>query len=527
MVRSEKIQLLFCLVWLLLFLNCFYWGSQKEGYYIDELWSYGLANSYYAPFLQDQDDYMDHWHGSGFYMNYLTVDSGDAFSYVSVYDNQVHDVHPPLYYMLLHTACSLFKGKFSKWFGLSINLLFFGGVIWLLYRISGLMLGKDSYARLIPPVLYGISGGAIATVVYIRMYMMLIFWGLLFIYLTFLLMEEKKEKTRLFVGLAITSTAGFLTQYYFLIFAFFISVGYLLFRIFHGQWKKVLSFACSVIAGIGTGVLLFPASLSHIFSGEKGQESIGNVFRGGRIFLERFKQYIEITAKGFFFTKKGFGWIGVGILLLGITTFLIGLYEKRLKGENPADYDAKFWILMGTLSGYFILIVQISTDIVDRYQFLVYPVGVLLAVTVTSCFFKQIKKEMGIWGLAIAYLLFCIWYYDGKNINYIYPEYEAVRQRLETEYKDAPGIYVTAGDHLVINNSLFLAQQEMTYPIKEEDLEKLPEICKGKQKDQMILYVDIYFDEYQTAENVAELLGYSSCTLLYDNTFSQIFCLSR
>lgn len=124
MCKKVYRRVIFCFVWLLLFLNCFYWGSQKEGYYIDELWSYGLANSCYAPFLQDQDDYMDHWHGSGFYMNYLTVDSGDAFSYVSVYDNQVHDVHPPLYYMLLHTVCSLFKGNFSKWFGLSINLLF-------------------------------------------------------------------------------------------------------------------------------------------------------------------------------------------------------------------------------------------------------------------------------------------------------------------------------------------------------------------------------------------------------------------
>ncbi len=47
------------------------------------------------------------------------------------------------------------------------------------------------------------------------------------------------------------------------------------------------------------------------------------------------------------------------------------------------------------------------------------------------------------------------------------------------------------------------------------------------EADRLILYVDIYFEEEQIAEEVAGLLGYSSFSLLYDNTFSQIFVLSR
>ena len=198
-----------------------------------------------------------------------------------------------------------------------------------------------------------------------------------------------------------------------------------------------------------------------------------------------------------------------------------------MKGKGQADYDARFWILLAALSGYFIVVTQVSTDLVDRYQFLVYPVGVLLVTIVLFCSLKQIKKEKGIWVIVFASLLFGIWHYDGNSINYIYPGYEAVRQKLGAEYRDVPGIYVTAGDHLVINNSLFLAQQEMTYPIRVEDLGKLPEICREKLKEQLILYVDIYFDEYQVAEETAKLLDYSTCSLLYDNTFSKIFCLSR
>lgn len=525
---KNKIHFTFCIIWTVLLLNILYWGGRKEGYYIDELWSYGLANSYYEPFLQEQEGYMDQWHEPEFYLNYLTVNSGEAFSYASVYDNQVNDVHPPLYYMLLHTVCSLFKGGFTKWYGLMVNSLFFGGTVWLLYMISGLMLGRDNYARLIPPVIYGISGGGIAAALYIRMYMMLIFWGLLYIYLTFLLMEkENKRKVGALVWLMVTSVAGSLTQYYFLVFAFFISCGYVFYKGAMRCWRDLTAYVAVVISGIGGGVLIFPASLDHIFKGYKGQESMENVFRESRALWEQLVQYGEVVLEGFFFHRLGLGWAVLGTLLLGTITVLAGLWQKRQEGRGCAVFEARFWILTVVLLGYFLMISQISTDISDRYQFMVYPVMVLVAVTVFFCLGRQIRVEKGIWVLAAGYICFCIWHYKVENIHYIYPGYEAAMYAITTEYQNVPGIYVTKGDHLVINNSLFLAQQTMTYPIKAEDLEKLPEICKGKEKDQMILYVDIYYDEYQIAEEVAELLGYSSYELLYDNTFSQIFCLSR
>ena len=67
----------------------------------------------------------------------------------------------------------------------------------------------------------------------------------------------------------------------------------------------------------------------------------------------------------------------------------------------------------------------------------------------------------------------------------------------------------------------------MTYPLCAEQMDELPEICKEIDAEQLILYVDIYYDEHQTAERIAELLEYHSYVLLYDNTFTQIFLLSR
>ena len=48
----------------------------------------------------------------------------NRFNYISVYYNQVLDVHPPLFYMLVHTVSSIFNDTFSKYIIFSINLVF-------------------------------------------------------------------------------------------------------------------------------------------------------------------------------------------------------------------------------------------------------------------------------------------------------------------------------------------------------------------------------------------------------------------
>ena len=88
-----------------------------------------------------------------------------------------------------------------------------------------------------------------------------------------------------------------------------------------------------------------------------------------------------------------------------------------------------------------------------------------------------------------------------------------------------PGIYVTKGDHLVINNLFFLGEQQNTYSIDKENIEVLPTLLENKKMDKLVLYVDIYYDESETARTVAQMMAYDEVTLLYDNTFTQIYVL--
>ena len=78
------------------------------------------------------------------YYDEFIVMPGEGFRYGLVKQIQSWDVHPPVYYWVLHTVSSLFQGTFSKWTGLGINLAFHGLSLWLLWYLTVLM-GASAY----------------------------------------------------------------------------------------------------------------------------------------------------------------------------------------------------------------------------------------------------------------------------------------------------------------------------------------------------------------------------------------------
>lgn len=117
---------------------CLFFSGRKEGLFIDEVYTYGLSNSYYAPFVDDlkDDDMIDKVITRQELLDYLTVDDSDKFSAGSVYYNQSQDVHPPLYYWLFNFASSLNCGNFSLWTGLVLDLVIYLLTLAALYLLA-------------------------------------------------------------------------------------------------------------------------------------------------------------------------------------------------------------------------------------------------------------------------------------------------------------------------------------------------------------------------------------------------------
>ena len=114
------------------------WSLRKEGWFLDEVYSYGLSNSTEGPFLTDL--HTDWENGTVFdrdeLMQYVMVAENERFDYATVYYNQTQDVHPPLYYFFLHTVCSLFPGSFTKWTGIGLNFVFLGCTLAAMYALA-------------------------------------------------------------------------------------------------------------------------------------------------------------------------------------------------------------------------------------------------------------------------------------------------------------------------------------------------------------------------------------------------------
>ncbi len=146
----------------------------------------------------------------------------------------------------------------------------------------------------------------------------------------------------------------------------------------------------------------------------------------------------------------------------------------------------------------------------------------LCAVIVADslCVIRPVKYAFG--ALAAVFLFRTICLYNQGAVSFLYKGYETA---LEEVGEIAEGVYVTAGDHLVINDCLLLMQQEEIYVTEESGVGSLAKELEGKEIDRVTVYVNLYFDQQKVAEQAADSLGMESVELLYDNTYTKIYLL--
>lgn len=242
----------------------------KQDFHSDELWSFGLSNSYYEPFVFQSADHetlinYKEWFSSKVMRDYLTVDEEHRFSYDSVIYNQVHDYHPPLYYLILHTVCSFFPGEFSPWFGFSLNIVFYIVTILFLYKLT-LEICKSEITSLIGCAFYSFSVGAVNTFVYIRMYCMETMISVILLYLHAKLYKTKPSRNIMILLFTVT-LLGCLTHHFFIPYAGSISACFCIWYIIKKRYKDLFVYSGVMLAAVAVSVLLFPATIDHLFSG--------------------------------------------------------------------------------------------------------------------------------------------------------------------------------------------------------------------------------------------------------------------
>ena len=181
---------LLTILMLLQLLMCIYFGIQKQGFHQDEYYSFFSSNRSLGLYEPDRE-----WQTARTIRNEFVVLPGEGFRYGLVAQVQSWDVHPPLFYDLLHTMCSIFTGEFSKWLGIAVNMIAFVLCFWILRALLA-RLGAGPPMQLLICSIWGFHPMTISCVMFIRMYMWLTVFVFLCAFLHVRMLQEARQMER-------------------------------------------------------------------------------------------------------------------------------------------------------------------------------------------------------------------------------------------------------------------------------------------------------------------------------------------
>lgn len=483
-------------------LNLIYWGNLKSGYQIDEIFSYTASNFQESECLivAQEENFAENWHDKQYLQAAFTVQASDRFSYGNVYYKQSLDVHPPLFYFGVHTMSSLFPEQFSKWFGIIPNIIYFAITIVVLYMLGNRMkFFGGRCGGLLLALAYGFSVPAINSVVFIRMYALMTMWAVLACYFHLRIYEEY-EKLRWIIAAAIVLFLGLLTQYYFIIFQFFISAFCFINYCCNKKWKSAIIYAISMCSGIGFAVLYYPSMLKHIFSGYRGTQAFENLSSGG----SNIKSFLDS------FNEMMFHSWGVLFILLILLGLIIAVKKKKLvfDCENRSTL-----LVIGTMifcvCGYILIVGKIAPYADMRYVILCVPMIVTVFVWALSYAVGMCVRNTNVCKICIgtvALLLALAAYKDGQVDN-LYMEDSVLEENVS---KDVVVIYEVP-ERWRLNSQILLDLQSFSrvYFLPEEKIETLGEVLKACSEECMIV---VRNDERET-EVIDKVNAIGECTV--------------
>lgn len=447
----------------------FYFINQKQGFHEDEIFSYGSSNYKYdnvyrwfgyAEANQDilykqvltgslsnrinnlikyktnieyfnKDEILSKeiptWKYKEDALEYLAIQKGDVFNYFSVYQNQARDVHPPFFYYLVHLTSTLFYNNFTKYIIFSLNLIFFIGVLLIIKKIVEALNLKE---LVIPSmILYGASIGCISTVMFQRMYMMVTFFSILYLYFIIkFIKDDFKVKDKFWFILTII--LGFLTQYYFCIYIVLIFIILSIYLLLNKKYKKWFDFLKLHVISALIGIVIYPFCIEDIFFSYRG---IGSSEAKTKIFLESLQYYGNQLIDLFGLQNI------IYLLIIGLIIAVIHKINKKEILKNKLNIIVIFLPIILFIMTISKIAPFLGENYTSRYMMLLFPV-ISIAILYILTFLFDNKKTIFIVGLSISLLLSINGLYNNTPV-YLYKDYEKAME-LAKDNSDKYFVYV-------------------------------------------------------------------------------------
>lgn len=545
----EKIKanwkLILYIIIILLLTGIMFWAiGKKEGFHEDEMFSYGASNSTLGntflsygrvdnvdsiiktrnPFLTlknyihykvvdrkaydeavkdlNRDDFKSIWRTKADAVEYLQIDNfGEAIDFASVYWNTAKDVHPPLFYFAVHIASVLFWGHFSKYIIFLINLLFFYGTIHFSRKILELIQREN---LIIPNLIfYGASIGAISTVMFQRMYMMLTFFIIWFLYVNLKIYKNNFELDKnLKKELIVVTILGFLTQYNFCFYAVFVAIVMIGIGLKKNGKKAVRTYFLQYIKAAIIGILLFVPSIYHIFFSYRGAG------RGAREFTiyEAFVAFCKNLFSSFSLPLC----FGIGLTIALAIVFI----WKFIQGNSKGIY--LIFSIPAILT--FLAIIVMSPYKSLRYIMFLLPIFTIEFVVLMDELIDN-KKFSSI--LLTVFAIYLSTYgILMKPINYLYIGYQKYLD-IAKEYQEDRFVLVMPTVFSQIQDTLEFQTYRESLIIAPDRLEDLKDFNEFDNENEFILGIKNWIDNpEEVLEQVLEYTEFTNYELLHTSTKS-------
>ena len=398
-VDRKKCLIAFVVIWAVQMAAAFYFCTQKQGFHEDEYYTYYSTARTNGFYVEDGQ-----WMDREAYLNEFVVLPEQRFQYGLVKLVQSWDVHPPVYYWVFHTAASFVPNVFSKWIGLFVNLFFHGINIILLAYLSYLVADRERNLPLFVTLFWDLSCAAISGVVFIRMYEMLTMFVLLCGILHVHAVRKNESKLSVFkslVPMAVVTYLGFLTQYYYFIFLFYLGIAFCIWLLWRDRSiRNCLRYGVGQCIAFVFAYLTYPACLGQMFRGQRGAQATENFFDLSNT-LDRIRFFYDLV------DRLAFGHL-LSVLLLFILIFATAVYRwhriavkdgRGQTGETDREQrsiglNVGFWVLVFTVVGYFVTVSKTALLLGDtsiRYQLPVCGIAVLLTFTALGRLWRVIS----------------------------------------------------------------------------------------------------------------------------------------
>lgn len=488
----------------------FFYQTKKVGFHEDEAYTIASSvnpdNGLMVAYDNNEipEDGLPVWKTREFVQNYMTLSSDNYLNIKSVYTNQMGDSHPPFFYTAVHFSTMLFGGNFTKYSVFVVNIIAFVLSCVVIKKILEILDKNDlTFATII---LYGLSMGTISMVLYQRMYMLLTLFILIYFYYSIKLCKNDFALDRnLIIKLGITTVLGFLTQYFFAVFACIVFIIMCIAMIINKKYKSLWQYILAHIIYAIIGVGIFPKSINHLFYGDRGISNLGNSNFG-----EHFQAYLKHLA-------YAFSWSDNVVVISAILIILgIGIIYCLKKSSD------RFVLLLTVLPTIFFFFVTVKMTSFQelRYIMPVIPFVTIAIILVWDNLFKFKYKNTIIIAFSIVLVL------NGFIFSaprFLYTNFSNHLEIAQT-HKDKPFVYVYDNffNHMQTVPEMMIYEETLILNVNRDELSCLVSDEVLENEDSFVLSIKSYLDNDAILNEITSNTDFKDVTVLYEFSSSNL-----